>query len=40
MEVNERKVNDENGGFRKGKSCVDQILVMIMMVERGLLREG
>ncbi len=25
MQVTEKKVSDEQGGFRKGKSCVDQI---------------
>ncbi len=33
MQVTEEKVGDEEGGFRKGKSCVDQIFATKMLVE-------
>ncbi len=33
MEVTEGKVSKEQGGFRKGMGCVDQILAMKMLVE-------
>ncbi len=33
MQVTEIKVSDEQGGFRKGKSCVDQIFAIKMLIE-------
>ncbi len=36
MEVTEGKVSEEQGGFRKGRGCVDQIFVMKMLVEEYL----
>ncbi len=36
MEVTERKVSEEQGGFRKGRGCVDQIFAMKMLVEEYL----
>ncbi len=36
MQVTEKKVSDEQGGFRNGKSCVDQIFVIKMLVEEYL----
>ena len=36
MEVTEGKVNKEQGGFRKGKGCVDQIFAIKIMVEEYL----
>ncbi len=33
MEVTEGKVSEEQGGFRKGKVCVDQIVAMKRLVE-------
>ncbi len=36
MQVTEKKVSDEQGGFRKGKSCVDQIFVIKMLMEEYL----
>ncbi len=33
IEVTEWKVSEEQGGFRKGKGCVDQIFAMKMLVE-------
>ncbi len=31
--MTENKVSDEQGGFRKGKSCVDQIFAIIKLME-------
>ncbi len=36
IEVTERKMSKEQGGFRKGKGCVDQIFAMKMLVEEYL----
>ncbi len=36
MQVTEKKVSDEQGGFRKGKTCVDQIFVIKMLMEEYL----
>ncbi len=36
MQVTEKKVSDEQGGFRKGKSCMDQIFVNKKLVEEYL----
>ncbi len=33
MQVTEKKVGDEQGRFRKGKSCVDQIFTLKMLME-------
>ncbi len=33
MEVTEGKVSEEQGSFRKGRGCVDQIFAMKMLVE-------
>ncbi len=33
MHVTEKKVSDEQGGFRKGKSCLDQIFAIKMLME-------
>ncbi len=33
MQVTEKKISDEQGGFRKEKSCVDQIFAVKMLVE-------
>ncbi len=33
MEVTEGKVSEEQGGFRKGRGCVDQIFAMKRLVE-------
>ncbi len=36
MEVTEEKVSEEQGGFRKGRGCVDKIFAMKRLVERYL----
>ncbi len=36
MQVTEEKVSDEQGCFRKGKECVDQIIAIRMLVEEYL----
>ncbi len=36
MEVTEGKVNEEQGGFRKGRGCVDWIFTMKRLVEEYL----
>ncbi len=36
MEVTEGKVSEEQGGFRKGRGCVDQIFAMKRLVEECL----
>ncbi len=36
MEAMEGKVSKEQGGFRKGRGCVDQIFAMKMLVEEYL----
>ncbi len=36
MDVTEGKVSEEQGGFRKGRGCVDQIFAMKMLVEEYL----
>ncbi len=33
MEVTEEKVSEDQGGFRKGRGCVDQIFAMKRFVE-------
>ncbi len=33
MEVTEEKVSEEQGGFRRGRGCVDQIFAMKRLVE-------
>ncbi len=33
MELTEGKVSEEQGGFRKGRGCVNQIFAMKMLVE-------
>ncbi len=33
MEVTEGKVSEDQGGFRKGRGCVDQIFAMKRLVE-------
>ena len=40
MEVTEGKVSKEQGGFRKGKVCVDQIFVIKMMIKEYLGKDG
>ncbi len=32
--ITEKNVGDEQGGFRKGRGCVDQIFALIMLVEK------
>ncbi len=39
MQVTEKKVSDEQGGFRRGKNCVDQIFVIKIQVEEYLGRD-
>ncbi len=34
--MTEKKVSDEQGGFRKGKSCVDEIFVIKMLMKEYL----
>ncbi len=36
MEITERKVSEEQGGFRKGRGCIDQIFAMKRLVEEYL----
>ncbi len=36
MEVTKGKVSKEQGGFRKGRGCVDQIFAMQKLVEEYL----
>ncbi len=36
MEVTEGKVSEEQGGFRNGRECVDQIFAMKRLVEEDL----
>lgn len=36
MQVKDEKVTDKQGGFRKGKECVDQIFAIKMIVEEYL----
>ena len=38
MKVTEGKVSEEQGGFRKGKGCVDQIFAIRMIVEEYLAK--
>ncbi len=39
MEIAEGKVSEEQGGFRKGSGCVDQIFAMKMLVEENIERD-
>ncbi len=39
MEVTEGKVTEEQGGFRKGRGCVDQIFAMKRLVEEYLEKD-
>ena len=39
MEITVEKVSEEQGGFRKGRGCVDQIFALKMVVEE-YLRKG
>ncbi len=39
MEVTEKKVSEEQEGFRKGRGCVDQVFAMKMLVEKYLGRD-
>ncbi len=39
MEVTEGKVSEEQGGFRKGRGCVDQIFAMKRLVEEYLEKD-
>ncbi len=36
MEVTEGKVSEEQGGFRKGRGCIDQIFAMKRLEEEYL----
>ncbi len=36
MQITEKKVSDEQGGFRRGKSCVDQMFAIEMLAEEYL----
>ncbi len=36
MEVTEGKVSEEQGGFRKGRGCLDQVFAMKRLVEEYL----
>ncbi len=39
MEVTEGNVSEEQGGFRKGRGCVDQIFAMKRLVEEYLIKD-
>ncbi len=39
MEATEGKVSEEQGGFRKGRGCVDQIFTMKRLVEEYLRKD-
>ncbi len=39
MQVTEKKVSDEQGGFKKGKSCVDQIFAVKMLLGEYLRKD-
>ncbi len=38
MEVTEGKVSEEQGGFREGRGCIDQIFTMKRLVEEYCLK--
>ncbi len=40
MSVTEKKVSDEQGNFRKGKSCMNQIFVIKILVEEYLGKDN
>ncbi len=39
VKMTEKNVGDEQGGFRKGRGCVDQIFAVEIMVEKYLEKE-
>ncbi len=39
MEIAEEKVSVEQGGFRKGRGCVDQLSSLKMIAEEQILEE-
>ncbi len=39
MKITDKSVGDEQGGFRKGRGCVDQIFAVKILVEVKILRE-
>ncbi len=38
MQVTAGKVSDEQGDFRRGKGCVDQLFAIKMLVEENLVK--
>ncbi len=40
MQVTEKKACEEQGAFRREKSCVDQIFVIKMLVEEYLAKDS
>ncbi len=39
MKITDKSVGDEQGGFRKGRGCVDQIFAVKMLVEKYLEKD-
>ena len=38
MEITEGRISEEQGGFRRGRGCVDQIFTVKMLVEKYLVK--
>ncbi len=39
MKLTDKSVGDEQGGFRKGRGCVDQIFALKILVEKYLEKD-
>ncbi len=39
MKITDESVGDEQGGFRRGRGCVDQIFAVKMLVEKYLEKD-
>ncbi len=39
MQITEEKLSGEQGGFRRGKSCVDQIFAIKMFIDKYLEKD-
>ncbi len=39
MKISDKSVNDEQGSFRKGRGCLDQIFAMKILVEKYLEKD-
>ena len=38
IEITERRISAKQGGFRKGRGCVDQIFTVKMLIEKYLVK--